>query len=400
MYGSILRKVFLLYLNARYGNKHWYNYYQELKESQWWSFDKITALQLERLKALLKHAYQNVPYYKQKFAELGLHPDDIKSLDDLAKLPILTRKDAKENRSELVAVNFSKNQLVPLATSGSTGEPLQLCVFRTVYLDAYNMSEKQMERFARKLCQFKPKMITAYASAAYLLARYLKHRGIENLRPGAVVSQAHKLFSEHKRLIREVFNCEVFDFYGSIEVLSMAAECPEHTGYHILTPNVILEFIRDNRPVSPGEVGKIVVTDLHNYAMPFIRYENGDLGVPLNERCPCGRGLPLLKEITGRISDMIIGSGGKYTSGHFFINFFRFKPWIKQFQVRQDINRNVTISIVPGAEPEERDLETVRATIQKELGEEIKVDILLVKSIHTTKSGKYRFTISEAPSPF
>ncbi|GAJ00370.1 unnamed protein product, partial [marine sediment metagenome] len=109
---------------------------------------------------------------------------------------------------------------------------------------------------------------------------------------------------------------------------------------------------------------------------------------------------PLLKEITGRISDMIIGSGGKYVSGQFFINFFRFKPWIKQFQVRQDINRNITISIVLETEPEESELEAVRTIIREQLGEEIKVDILFVSSINSAKSGKYRFTISEAPSPF
>lgn len=451
MYAKILRKAYFLYLNARYGNKNWHSYYQELRENQWWSPDKIAELQLERLKALLRHAYQNVPYYSQRFAEAGLHPDDIKTLDDLAKLPILTKRDIRENRSELVARHFPQSQVVSTATSGSTGEPLQffrsresnarglagvflayswygyqpgdkrahlwgvsrhdsimqslfkkirLRISRIVYLDAYNMSENQMGRFARKLYQFKPKMITAYASAAYLLARYLKHRGIENLRPEAVVAQAHKLFPEQRELIREVFDCKVFDFYGSVEVPAMATECPEHTGYHILTPNVILEFIRNNQPVSPGKIGKIVVTDLHNYAMPFIRYENGDLGVPLNERCHCGRGLPLLKEITGRISDMIIGSGGKYVSGQFFINFFRFKPWIKQFQVRQDINRNITISIVLETEPEESELEAVRAIIREQLGEEIKVDILFVSSINSAKSGKYRFTISEAPSPF
>ncbi|MFC2013194.1 phenylacetate--CoA ligase family protein, partial [Chloroflexota bacterium] len=361
MYAEILRKAYFLYLNARYGNKNWHRYYQEMRESQWWPPDKIAELQLERLKALLRHAYQNVPYYNRRFTEARLHPDDIKTLDDLAKLPILTKKDIRENQSELVARRFPQRQVVPTATSGSTGEPLQffrsregnarglagaflayswygyqpgdkrihlygkrgvsgydsmmqslfkeirLRIARIVHFDAYSMSEKQMERLARKIYQFKPKMITAYASVAYLLARYLKHRGIENIRTEAVVSHAQQLFPEYRELIREVFGCEVFDIYGSVETPSMATECPEHTGYHVLTPNVILEFIRNNQPVSPGKVGKIVATDLHNYAMPFIRYENGDLGIPLNEKCPCGRGLPLMKEITGRINDIIIG---------------------------------------------------------------------------------------------
>ena len=446
-----MRKAYLLYLNARYGNKHWYKYFQKLEEIQWWSSDRIAALQLERLRALLRHAYQNVPYYRKKFTDLGLHPDDIKTLDDLAKLPILTKKDIRENRAELVARNFTQNELIPSATGGSTGEPLQfyasressargiagehlafswygyqrgdkrihlwgslqhvylmqslfkkisLRVSRIVTLDAYNMSENQMDGFARKLCQFKPKIITAFASAVYLLARYLKHRGIESIRPQAVITQAEKLFPHQRRLLEEVFRCGVFDFYGSREVSAMAAECPEHTGYHIMTPNVILEFIRDNQPVSPGEMGKIVVTDLYNYAMPFIRYENGDLGVPSGEKCSCGRGLPMMEEVVGRTSDMMIGIDGKYASGVFFMNILRHKPWVKQFQAKQDKDRNITLSIVPETQPDEGELEAIKALIQQTLGKEIRVDILFVDSIAVTEQGKYRYTISEVPLPF
>jgi len=451
MYKELLRKAYLLYLNARYGNKHWCHYYQELQRIQWWPKEQLEELQLERLQALVKHAYQNVPYYHRKFTEAKLRPDDIRTLADLTKLPALTKKDIREYRDELVARNLPKNKLIPSATGGSTGEPLQfyideecrnrgsaathlvyswygyergdklaylwgsprditrmqslsnrilLRIFRTVYLDAFNMSESNMAEFARKLSRLKPKIIIAYASAAYLFARYLKHHGIKSIKPEAVVTEAEKLFPEQRELIQEVFGCEVFDLYGSREMSTIAAECPQHNGYHIFTPNVILEFVRDNHPVSSGEMGKILVTDLRNYAMPFIRYENGDLGVPSQEKCPCGRGLPLMQEIVGRASDVIVGAGGKYIHGEFFTHVLWDKLWVKQFQVKQDKDRNITLSIVPETQPEAGELEALKAIIQQELGEEIKLDILLSDSITLTESGKYRFTISEAPLPF
>jgi len=450
MYSEFVRKVLSLYLKARYGNEHPWEYYRELNESQWWSPDEIATLQLKRLNTLLKHAYQNVPYYAQKFREVDLEPDDIKTLDDLPKLPILTRQEIRENLPNLVAKNFPHSKIIPYATGGSTGEPLQfyvteeskgrgvaasnrayswygyelgdkvaylwgsprdlsiqqslsnkisLLVFRTIYLDAFNMSEKQMEEFAQKLAKFKPEAIIAYASAGYLFAKFLQHREIKNIRPRVVITQAEKLFPQQRQLIEGVFNCEVFDFYGSREVSAMAAECPQHQGYHISAENVILEFVRDNKPVPSGETGKILVTDLHNYAMPFIRHENGDLGIPLVGKCSCGRGLPLMKEVTGRTSDIIIGAGGKKIHGEFFTHLFWDKPWVKQFQAIQDRNRNITIKIV-GEQAEESEIEAIRAIIQQEVGSEIKLDILFVDFIDSTKSGKYRFTISEAPLEF
>jgi len=451
MYRELVLKSYLLYLNARYKNEHWHKYYQQLKEHQWWSSDDIAALQLERLKLLLRHAYQNVPYYNRKFTEAGLHPDDIKTVDDLPRLPVLTREDVRENFSDLIAKNFPRSQMIPYATGGSTGKPLQfyiskqslnwgtamvhlayswygcewtakmasLCgfsrrmlpsrnliaivsplIFRRVQLDGYNMTESKMEDFVQKLVKFEPRGMIAYVSPAYVFAKYLKHKGISNIGLQAVITQAEKLLPHQRQLLEEVFHCEVFDCYGSREVPSMAFECPQHTGYHISTENVVLEFIRNNKPVSPGEMGKIVVTDLHNYAMPFIRYENGDLGISSSEKCPCGRGMPLMKEIVGRTSDIIIGTGGKYMSGILFANILRHKPWVKQFQVRQNKNKDITVNIVPGTLPGEKELESTKAVLQQEVGDAIKLDIIFVDSIAATESGKYRYTISEVSPEF
>lgn len=449
MYGKFIRKVLSLYLKARYGNDHSLKYFQELNESQWWSADEITALQFKRLQALLSHAYQNVPYYSQKFKEARLELGDIKTLDDLPKLPILTKQDVRENLSDLVAKNFPHSNMIPYSTGGSTGEPLQfyvtaesknrgaaaanrayswcgyelgdkvaylwasprdlsthkglankisLLVFRTIYLDTFDMSEKKMEEFARKLGQFKPQAIIAYASAAYLFAKYLRHKGIKNIKPRAVITQAEKLLQEQRQLIEEVFDCEVFDFYGSREVSAIASECPQHKGYHISAENVVLEFVKDNKPVPPGETGKILVTDLHNYAMPFIRYENGDLGMPSGEKCSCGRGLPLMHSVEGRIADTLV-IGNKFISSPSFLHIFKDLP-IKQYQLVQETEGELAIKIVRTDEYTVEHTEQLLKLMQTYVGSNVKLNLRFVSRIPPTKSGKYRFIISKVPVKF
>ena len=449
MYGKLIRKAYPLYMGARYRDSYWWKYYQELKESQWWSADRIAILQLDRLKALLRYAYLNVPYYTKKFREMGLEPDDIKTTDDLTKLPILTKKDVRENLPDLVARNFPQTKLIPYSTGGSTGEPLQFyiteetsnrgagaawrayywygyewgdkvaylwgsqrdlsiqanlsnkishLIFRTVYLDAFDMSEKRMEEFAQKLAKFKPKVIIAYASAAHLFAKYLKYRQIYTIKPRAVITQAEKLLQEQRQLIEEVFNCEVFDFYGSREVSTMSAECPQHKGYHVSAENVVLEFIKDNKPVPPGETGKILVTDLHNYAMPFIRYENGDLGVPSGEKCSCGRGLPLMHSIEGRLADILV-FGDKMTTTLMIPHLFKDLP-IKQYQLVQEIEGELTIKIVKTDKYTGEHTEQILKLMQTYVGSNIKLNLRFVSQIPPTKSGKYRFIISKVPVKF
>ena len=178
----------------------------------------------------------------------------------------------------------------------------------------------------------------------------------------------------------------------------MAAECPEQTGYHIMSPNVILEFIRDNQPVSLGEMGKIVVTDLHNYAMPFIRYENGDLGMPSDEKCPCGRGMPLMKGVVGRVTDILV-IGDKFISSPSLTLLFKDLP-IKQYQLVQETETEITIKIVKGDGYCDKHTEQIRSLIQNYLGSNINITIELVTAILSSESGKYRFIISRVPLKF
>ncbi len=447
MNGKIVRATYRLFTKVT-GRDDFWRYYAELEKSQYLSSEEIRGIQLTRLKALLNHAYDNVPYYRRRFKEAGLKPEDLRTADDLARLPILTKKDIKANFNDLVAVNFPGKEMIPYSTGGSTGEPLQFYVtrqakrwgsaaafraykwygyeigdkaaylwgarrdlpakrrmtnqlgnlfFRRIYLDAFNMSETELKYFVLRLTEFKPRAIIAYASAAYLLARYVKQRGIEGVTPKVVITQAEKLFDHQRQLIKDMFSCEVFDFYGSREVSAIASECPRHNGYHISAENVVLEFVRDNEPVPPGDIGKILVTDLNNYAMPFIRYENEDLGVSSDSVCSCGINLPLMKSVEGRITDTLV-IRGKFISSPALTLVFKDMP-VDQYQIMQESEDKIVVKIVKGSGYTDADTLVLSELLQRYLGT-IEVNIVFVDSIPVGPSGKHRFIASKVPLKF
>ncbi len=370
-----------------------------MEKSQWWSPSELEQFQQQRLQALLKHAYTNVLYYHTMFNQLGLRPEDIKNTDDLQVLPILTKGIIRNNLDDLIAKNYSKEELMPCATGGSTGEPLRFfidkrwgvwniaaayrewgwagynlgdkiaylwgahqdlshqaelrakisnLIHRRIMLDAFNMTERNLQEYAQILRKFRPKIINAYASAMYLMARFMEKKGIDDVMPKAVLTTADMLIKYKREVIERVFGCEVFDYYSGRDTTLQAGECPKHSGYHLAIENAVVEFIKGNKRVSPGELGKIIITDLCSYAMPFIRYEIGDLGVPSDEMCSCGRGLPLMKSIRGRILDTIITPDGKYLTGEFFPAIFADYgvKGIDEFQISQKKRDELLVKLV------------------------------------------------------
>ena len=448
LYSIVAKFVIIPALEAVHGWKT-VERLKELEKTQWLKEEELKKMQELRLIKLIKHAYENVPYYHRMFKERGLKPEDIKTTKDLAKLPVLTRDDIRKNFDDLTAKNYDQKKMVLASTGGTTGEPLKFYrpkdrgwanaawyralrwygfeigdkhaylwgnpfdasaqsklsqrigrfLRRTIFLDAFQMSEEKMKRFSYKLRNFKPKVIIAYASAAYLLAEFLKTESIV-INPEAVVTTAEKLFDHQRETIRDVFQCEVFEYYGSREVSSMAYECPNHTGLHISAEHVVLEFVKNgSEPVSSGELGTILVTDLHNYAMPFIRYQNGDIGTSSDEYCTCGRNLPLIKSIEGRITDIIVSGKGKFISSPVLTVLFKDLP-IRQYQVVQKKENKILIKIVKENGYSEKDSRTVIRRLRQGVSEKIEIRLEFVKSIPATISGKRRVVISKVPIKF
>jgi phenylacetate-CoA ligase len=421
-----------------------------LEKTQWLGPAEIQALQLERLRRLLAHAYANVPFYRRRLDDVGLHPDRIQIPEDYRHIPVLTKGDIRQNLDQLVAVNRQRDALRRNATGGSTGAPLvfyqdrsfqasswasrmryrkwygfemgdkvaflwgmdrdipssdwpkrlKLSLRRERWLNSFNVSDEKMEAFARQLIAWQPSFIVAYASSLHLFASFLRRTGLDRIRPVAIESSAEKLWDFQRELIEDVFQCPVFDVYGSREFVGLAAECEAHAGLHVLADVHYVEFLKDGQPVQDGDFGEIVVTDLTNYAMPFIRYRIGDLGSPKSQPCACGRGFPLIQEIVGRSSDVLPTPDGRYVHGEYFTHLFYGIPNVRRFQVHQRTLHDVEILIEGDPELPSEMLAEMRRKIIAQMGERTTVRFQVVDAIPLTPSGKYRFTISDVPIDF
>jgi phenylacetate-CoA ligase len=430
-------------------------YRKMLEESQWWPRDKIIELQNKRLRQLVKYAYKNVPYYRRIFDERGLKPSDIKGVEDLAKLPVLTKRLIRDNFDDITARGFPSKELVLNSTGGSTGETLKfyrskddqyswghaaglrahswlgyelgdrvivlresahrtyskmerfrvifsLFFERVLFIGAKAMSPDRLLSRAKKLEDFKPTLIRGYPAAIYLLARLIEREGKPRLRPRAIIIESEQLYDYQRELFSKVFGCETYGHYASYEVHPIANECPEHAGYHIAAENVIVEVVDDKgKPLPAGREGRIVVTNLHNYAMPFIRYEIGDVGALSDKACPCGRGLPLLAKLSGRTTDFIYTKSGEVIPGMAVPWSFFATLGIEQFQIVQETYGEMVVKLVLGRKyPKKRKDEITKKIIdfwRDKVSEDLEISVEFVDRIPTTELGKRRVIISKLP---
>ena len=408
MYSVIYRNLIFPVMEFIKGTKI-QKYLQWLNKTQWWKPRELEELQNKKLRTLIKHAYENVPYYHRLFKKLGLCPEDIKTKEDLQKVPILTKEDIRKNLPDLLARNISKLRFIEAHSSGSTGEPLKYYVdklaysmgwaqtfrcwswvgyrlgdpyvkislnprtklskkiqdklMRCVYIYSSGISKDNLISYLNKMKN--AKIIRSYASSIFMLANMIKEIGIDYKHiptPKAITTTGETLYDHWRKRIEEVFNCEILDGYGG-ESTPVAFECPMHEGYHICAESVITEILRDNEQVSPGEMGEVVITNLENWVMPFIRYKLNDLATPSDDQCNCGRGLPMLESVQGRDTDIVITPNGSFLVVHFFTILFEYIEGVDQFQVIQERIDKLKIKIVKNEKFTENDLRYIISQI-------------------------------------
>ncbi len=426
--------------------------YRQLEKSQWLSPEMVAQQQWARLTALLHHAYTNVPFYHRRFTEAGVTPDDIRSAQDLQVIPPLTKQDLRQHCEELIAANFPRASLHHNATGGSTGEPTAfyndrsdldyrsaavLRVYRWAGLElgethvmvwgsafdlsrygslkgrltnfllnrhvlpAFDMSETRLGLYVAELLRLKPRVLTGYTSMLELLGRYAAQRGID-LRPAhlrGVVSSAEMLHPDQRASMERAFGCPVFDRYGSREVGCIAHECEQHR-LHLTAENLYVEAVQDGKPAPTGSYGELALTTLNNYGFPFIRYLIGDAGRLSGDACPCGRGLPVLSGLLGRVLDILVTPDGRFLPGEFFPHLFKEVPGVERFQVVQKEPGGLLIRIQPGQNYRPDSLDYVLAKTHEYMGESVHIHVDLVKELSTTPSGKLRPTVSEIKIDF
>lgn len=443
MYSTLYRAMRLFWPGGLETRRH----LRELERTQWLSRSELEAWQLEKIQRLVKCAYENVPYYRERYQGEDIHPEDIKSLQDFQALPFLTREDVNNQLDALVSPDF-RGRLHPDSTGGSTGRPMQFFVedsfwwwnaalefrgrgwhgvqegdkmawvwgadqdmpgwsrtkrlkadiMRQRFLNAFGMTKSKMQAFAEMLTHWQPMMFRAYPSALSLLAEFIKERGIIGIRPRLIETTAEKVADPQRQLFEEVFHCPVADCYSARELATIAYQCPAGALHVCETRH--LEIVANGQVVPSGQLGEVVVTSLHQFAMPFIRYKNGDMGIYEMGTCPCGRGLPVLREIVGRTVDFLVTVDGQFVHGTFLSRIFRVRPVVVRFQVYQPDRQHLEVRLVCKQAVDAAWLEEVRQELQARLGAPMQISFQVVDDLLLTPAGKHRIVISEVKPDF
>jgi phenylacetate-CoA ligase len=265
-----------------------------------------------------------------------------------------------------------------------------------LWLDTGYVTESELAAFHAALHRYRPKIIQAYARSAVMFARYLQAQNLRAYRPKAIVTSAELLEPAEREVLEQVFGCPVFNRYGCREVSVIASECNAHTGLHVMAEGLYVEVETPQGPAAPGEMGSILVTDLLNYAMPLIRYRIGDMGSWAAGQCPCGRTLPRLDNVAGRVTDFLVGCDDRLVSGVFLATYVvAQRPSLGQVQIHQGRPAAVTYRVKPGRgfRPVE-DKDYLSSTTRQYLGERAEVDVQIVDDLPNESSGKFLFSRS------
>jgi phenylacetate-CoA ligase len=418
-------------------------YLDELTASQWWDTEILRRQQWKRARDAVEYAFKQCPYYQERLTTAGFDG----RLHDWAQfrsLPLLTKRDIRENGDGLLSREFRREELEETKTGGSTGVALKLyfdrqcqelrnaaamrsdrwagrdigmkvaalwgnppvadtfkkklrnrLLDRIIYLDTMNIDEAVVRRFAFDWRRERARILFGHAHSIYILAMYLRRLAIADIRPSGIISTSMMLLDAERRLIEDVFQCKVTNRYGCEEVGLIGCECEQHEGLHLNIDHLVVEFLReDGTSASPGEEATIVVTDLINRGMPLIRYRIEDVGVPSDRVCPCGRGLPLMERVTGRTADFLRRPDGSLVAGVSLVErTLTAIPGIEQMQLIQDGLQHMYVKVVTDSTFNIASEIRLREEFRDVFGNQMSIDLMYVSALERTQSGKYRFAI-------
>jgi len=258
-----------------------------------------------------------------------------------------------------------------------------------------DINPRSVLRFVEKWRRTNPKMIFGHSHSIYILAKYLKELEVQDLRPVGIISTSMMLLGPERQFIEGAFGCPVTNRYGCEEVGLIACECEQHKGLHLNLDHVVVEFLREDGSVAkPGEDANIVVTDLINRGMPLIRYCVGDMGVPSDRTCACGRGHALMERVTGRQADFLKRPDGSMVAGVSLVErTLTAIPGIEQMQLVQSELHRVAVKLVKGKQFDEKSEDALRREFRSVFGDAVAIEIQYVPLLDQTGAGKYRFSI-------
>lgn len=447
LYGPLFRRVLYPAYETGLRRRGTLAYLAQYERDQWRSTDELQALQWRKLQALVAHCWTQVPFYRRWWGKAGVgDPADIRDRDDYARLPVLTKALIREHADAMIAAD-RRGELYFKATGGSTGEPMRFGYTRESYerrvavmfrgygwsgarlgqrtaylwgapvaapagfalfkdrlfhaafhrrmLNAFDMDERRMAEYADAIDRFRPETVIGYVGPLYELARWIERNGRRPHRPRRVLGAAEALLPHQRETIERVFGAPAYDTYGCREFMLIAAECEARDGLHVNIDHLHLEYGGDGDAGGPRE---LIVTDLHNFGMPLVRYLNGDLGTPGANGCACGRGLPRLAKVDGRKLDALRTADGRLIPGEYFVHTLMSLRGFRHYQVVQRRLDALAVRLVPDEDYGEAVEDTIRAELRKLVGDSIAIDFERVDAIALTASGKRRVTICELPA--
>ena len=424
------------------------------------SREEIVSRQNAKLQKLIRHCYDHVPYYTKLFNRLNLQPEDIQAGHDLVKLPVLTKQIIRDNYDDLVCHSVDASRLIQCSTGGSTGTPLHfskdavewsgqkaatlrawewyglylgdkifslggnsivkkkkrfsykniydIAIMRNYKHSSADVSDEGMRRHYFSLMRLKPDAIRGYGSSLYIFARFIERNQLPVCPIKVILTTGEVLVPEYRRKLETVFNAPVYDEYGAGDGGLLSHECTERSGLHIEEELCYVEITDKSGQVLPdGEVGFVTLTDLENYAFPFLRYQVGDMSYIKPGFCSCGKKTRLFGEVLGRAGRLVYNKQGVPISPtmlpimmypdldyHKFENQILYNK-IDKFQIRQDRQGDIQILLKMKDKADETDqFDFIVDNYEKHfVGSQ--VTLTFVDEIPTLPSGKEDYCVSE-----
>ncbi len=448
LYAPLYRNMVFPFYDSVLRHRKTYSFYREVSRVPWLSADEIEGMRRKRLRALVEYCGKNVPYYRSLFAGRGIDPSGV---DDVAVLRehgiSITKEDIRSRSDEFMSGEFRREDLVCNFSGGTTGVALPLyktmdywCMRMAIklrsedwigkrpgtpsaiiwghkpnlgriamarlqlywnfqnyrYLSAMDIGEESLLKYVGSIKRYGARYIESYVNPVYLMAKTIEKYGIDPPRLDGIVTGAETLRDFQKEKMEEVFGCPVYDRYGCSEFTNISCECERHRGQHINVDNLWVEVVdKNDRPVI-GEEGEVVITDLMNFAMPFIRYRLDDTAVMTDRKCSCGRNFPMLEKVIGKTTGIFRAPDGFEVHGKYFQWILYNVPGIFRFQfVEKSSDRVLTRIVHDGTTAREDTERLVKEAFGDLAAHGVSITVEFVDRIALTKAGKMSFFVSE-----
>jgi phenylacetate-CoA ligase len=415
------------------------------RERETWPLHRLREYQDERLRSIVRAAWEGSSFYRDRWRALGIDPGEIRGVDDVTTLPLLTKEDVRAHEPEMMTAGGPRRSWVHGHTSGTTGTPLgvwydrRTCVVtnamdlrqkawggmrrgdwlglflgrvivsperdrppfwqanhvqKQVWFSSFHLGEENLPHYVREIRRRKLRFLEGYPSTLFILARYLQTRG-ETLPMQAAFTSSETLHETQRHAIETALEAPIFDFYGHAERTVFATECEVHHAKHLAEDFGYVEVVdAAGDPVPDGEAGYLVGTSLHNRAMPMIRYRTGDVSRIVRGACPCGRTHRRIASVTTKAEDIVVTPDGRLISPSILTH--PFKPFhsLRASQIVQEAPDRLRVLLVPSDDFGEEDRRHLRRGLEERLGAGVSIEFEIVDEIPREASGKFRWVIS------